>query len=180
MWYHIGMLTISRKSQSNKENEKMTKVTEQARFGGGRKLAALLAVAAASSALPLHAATWTCYPEITNGMTGPEQITNALTQLASGDTILVKPGTYDFTGISMRTDNFTSGGVTYVITNHLTRNINFTLKGDTSGHWDDSVVFTGDGRCCDLKNYKKYSLPSHRHGVNNLVRRRGGLPAPNV
>ena len=134
----------------------MTKVTERARFGGGRKLAALLAVAAASSALPLHAATWTCYPEITNGMTGPEQITNALTQLASGDTILVKPGTYDFTGISMRTDNFTSGGVTYVITNHLTRNINFTLKGDTSGHWDDSVVFTGDGRCCDLKNYKKY------------------------
>ena len=61
----------------------MTKVTERARFGG-RKLAALLAVVATSSALPLHAATWTCYPEITNGMTGPEQITNALTQLASG------------------------------------------------------------------------------------------------
>ena len=133
----------------------MTKVTKQARFGV-RKLAALLGVAAASAALPLHAATWTCYPEITNGMTGPEQITNALTQLASGDTILVKPGTYDFTGISMRTDNFTKDGVTYVITNHLTRNIAFTLKGDTSGHWDDSVVFTGDGRCCDLKNYKKY------------------------
>ena len=26
----------------------------------------------------------------------------------------------------------------------------------------------------------KDTLPSHRHGVNNLVRRRGGLPAPNV
>ena len=157
MWYHIGVLTIPHKPQSDKENDKMTKVTKQARFGGGRKLAVLLAVVATSAALPLHAATtWTCYPEITNGMTGPEQITNALTQLASGDTILVKPGTYDFTGISMRTDNFTKDGVTYVITNHLTRNINFTLKGDTSGHWDDSVVFTGNGRFCDLKDNWKY------------------------
>ncbi|MBO7686512.1 MAG: hypothetical protein J6V72_09015, partial [Kiritimatiellae bacterium] len=107
-------------------------------------------------ALGTNAATWTCYPEITNGMTGPEQITNALTQLASGDTILVKPGTYDFTGISMRTDNYTKDGVTYVITNHLYRNIAFTLKGDTSGHWDDAVIFTGNGRCCDLKSTWKY------------------------
>ena len=120
------------------------------------KKSVLWCLVVACCALGAGAATWTVYPDVTDGMTGPQQITNALTKLASGDTILVKPGTYDFTGISMRTDNFTKDGVTYVITNHLTRNINFTLKGDTSGHWDDSVVFTGNGRCCDLKNYKKY------------------------
>ena len=30
------------------------------------------------------------------------------------------------------------------------------------------------------ENNERNPLPSHRHGVNNLVRRRGGLPAPNV
>ncbi len=101
MWYHIGVLTIPHKPQSDKENDKMTKVTKQARFGGGRKLAVLLAVVATSAALPLHAATWTCYPEITDGMTGAQQVTNAFTRMASGDTILVKPGVYDFTGLAM-------------------------------------------------------------------------------
>ena len=110
-----------------------------------------LAVGLACCALGAGAATWTVYPDVTDGMTGPQQITNALTKLASGDTILVKPGTYDFTGISMRTDNYTNGGITYVITNHLYRNIAFTLKGETSGHWDDAVIFTGNGRFCDLK-----------------------------
>jgi len=119
-----------------------------------RKLTLL--VGAACCALGAGAATWTVYPDVTDGMTGPQQITNALTKLASGDTILVKPGTYDFTGISMRTDIYTNDGITYVITNHLTRNIAFTLKGDTSGHWDDAVVFTGNGRFCDLKDNWKY------------------------
>ena len=49
---------------------KMTNETEHIRFGG-RKFGALLAVTATCAALPLHAATtWTCYPEITDGMTG--------------------------------------------------------------------------------------------------------------
>ena len=78
-----------------------------------------LAVGLACCALGAGAATWTVYPDVTDGMTGPQQITNALTKLASGDTILVKPGTYDFTGISMRTDNYMNSGITYVITNHL-------------------------------------------------------------
>ena len=43
MWYHIGMLTISRKSQSNKEDYKMTKEARQAQ-SRVRKLAALLAI----------------------------------------------------------------------------------------------------------------------------------------
>ena len=38
---------------------------------------------------------------ITEGMTGPQQFTNALAKLETGDTILVAPGTYDFTGISL-------------------------------------------------------------------------------
>ena len=81
MWYHIGKLIFPRKSQFDKENEKMTKVTEQARFGGGRKLAALLA--AGMLALGTNAATWTCYPEITDGMTGAQQVTNAFTDRKS-------------------------------------------------------------------------------------------------
>ena len=43
MWYHIGMSTISRKSQSNKEDYKMTKEARQAQ-SRVRKLAALLAI----------------------------------------------------------------------------------------------------------------------------------------
>ena len=34
--------------------------------------------------------------------------------------------------------------------------------------------------CFSRINLYYMPLPSHRHGVNNLVRRRGGLPAPNV
>jgi hypothetical protein len=135
----------------------MTKVTKRARFGG-RKLAALLAVVATSAALPLHAATWTCYPEITDGMTGAQQVTNAFTRMASGDTILVKPGVYDFTGLAMDVETYVNGGTTYVITNHLDLVPNkrdFTLRGDTEGHWDDSVVFKGDGRFLDMKNSSK-------------------------
>ena len=76
----------------------MTKVTKLARFGV-RKLAALLA--AGMLALGTNATTWTCYPEITDGMTAAQQVTNAFTRMASGDTILVKPGVYDFTGLAM-------------------------------------------------------------------------------
>ena len=120
------------------------------------RCAAGVAVVASFVASVQAATTWMVYPNVTDGMTGPQQLTNALTKLASGDTILVKPGTYDLTGISMRTDTFTKSGVTYVITNHLYRSIAFTLKGDTSGHWDDAVVLTGDGRCCDLRGVWKY------------------------
>ena len=59
MWYHIGILTIPHKPQSNKENDKMTKVTKLARFGA-RKLAAFLVVAAGvGGALNVHGQTAT-------------------------------------------------------------------------------------------------------------------------
>ena len=47
------------------------------------------------------AETYPVTTAITEGMTGPQQFTNALAKLETGDTILVAPGTYDFTGISL-------------------------------------------------------------------------------
>ncbi len=88
----------------------------------GSGCALLLAVAAS-------AATWNVSTAVTDGMTGPQQITNALTQCQSGDTILVEPGTYDFTGIYMDEN----------MKIHLTRNANpiktFSLVGNTDSHW---------------------------------------------
>ena len=106
-------------------------------------------------AMSATAAEWSVSTNITDGMTGPQQITNALMRLSSGDTILVEPGIYDFSGISMRTDEFEKDGKTYVITNHLKRDIAFALKGNTSGHWDDTVIFKGDGRFLDAKYTSK-------------------------
>ncbi len=91
-------------------------------------------------------------------MTGAQQITNAFTKMASGDTILVKPGVYDFTGLAMDVETYTSGGTTYVITNHLDLIPDkraFTMRGDTDGHWDDQIVFKGDGRFLDARNSNK-------------------------
>mgnify|MGYP004660849317 CR=1 FL=1 len=85
---------------------------------------ALLLAGAASAAT-----TWKVSTAVTDGMTGPQQITNALTQCASGDTILVDPGSYDFTGIYMDAANKI----------HLTRKDNpiatFSLVGNTESHW---------------------------------------------
>lgn len=103
---------------------------------------ALLLAGAAS------AATWNVSTAVTDGMTGPQQITNALTQCQSGDTILVEPGTYDFTGIYMDEDKKI----------HLTRNANpiktFSLVGNTDSHWaeggNDGILFKGDGQLGDF------------------------------
>ena len=106
----------------------------------GSGCALLLAVAAS-------AATWNVSTAVTDGMTGPQQITNALTQCQSGDTILVEPGTYDFTGIYMDEDNKI----------HLTRNANpiktFSLVGNTDSHWaggGGGILFEGDGQLGDF------------------------------
>ena len=105
---------------------------------------ALLLAGAASAAT-----TWKVSTAVTDGMTGPQQITNALTQCASGDTILIDPGTYDFTGIYMDAANKI----------HLTRKDNpiatFSLVGNTESHWVEgggggSLLFTGDGQLGDF------------------------------
>ena len=109
----------------------------------------------------VQAAVWTIHPTshcpVKDGnevgeveMTGPQQLTNAFTQLQGGDTVLVKPGTYDLTGLYMGSRTWDNGG-SWTVKYHLgvTKSTAFTLKGETDGHWDDAVVFKGDGRCLD-------------------------------
>lgn len=114
-------------------------------LNGGAVCGVLLALGAAA-----NGAVWRVSPAVTDGMTGPEQITNAVARLASGDTILVAPGMYDFTGVYMGTAHSGGGKV------HLTRNANpvktFSLVGDVSSHWGEGerVVFTGDAQFADF------------------------------
>lgn len=72
-----------------------------------KKLVAL--VGACIGVASVQASVWTIHPTshrpVKDGnevgeveMTGPQQLTNAFTQLTSGDTVLVKPGTYDLAG----------------------------------------------------------------------------------
>lgn len=109
---------------------------------------------------------WTVYPEnhkpVCGGvevgeaeMTGPQQLTNAFVQCTAYSLIVVKPGRYDFSGIAMTVD--TVDGVS--VTNHLCGHaacrpssgmFDGAIVGDTTGHWGDEVVFTGDGRFCNM------------------------------
>lgn len=87
-------------------------------------------------------------------MSGPKQIEWVLSGLTAGggDTIFVEPGIYDFAGIAMEVEN--SG-----VTNHLCAGDNgFTIVGDTTGHWDDRVVFKGDGRCVRANFWKRVKI----------------------
>ena len=129
-----------------------------------------MAFVAVCAAIVSQASTWTIYPgahkPVKDGaeigeveMSGPQQLTNAFTQLAAGDTVLVQPGTYDFSGVHMTSRMVASKSTVY---GHLTTSKNFTLKGDTTGHWDDAVVFTrsaanesgATSRCFDLNGTK--------------------------
>ena len=58
---------------------------------------------------------WTVYPETRDGMTGPQQLTNAFSQCNNQSLIVVKPGVYDFSDIAMKVDDFDG----MVVTNHL-------------------------------------------------------------
>lgn len=77
------------------------------------------------------------YPDVRDGLTGPQQMTNCLHKMdgMTVDTIHVMPGTYDFTDIVMGDG-----------TQHLTRSdfpiSEFKIVGETAGHWDDQIVFT--------------------------------------
>lgn len=89
------------------------------------------------------AATWHVSTAVTDGMSGPEQITNAIARLASGDTILVEPGTYDFTGIYMMEDTHLTRAASAVSAGPVKT---FSIIGNATGHWSDEIVFTGDKR----------------------------------
>ena len=131
-----------------------TSQTKAGKFN--RCSAVLIAVATAVIAVGAWAGeadVWTVYPDTRvpekNGypigglsaMPGPDQMTNVLAAITGGDTIMVMPGTYDFTGIAMKTDD-------YGVASHLCAgDKSFTIIGSTQGHWDGSVVFKGEGRC---------------------------------
>ena len=74
---------------------------------------------------------WEVYPDVKEGKTGPEQLLEAFGGLSSGDTVLIHEGEYDLTSIKMSDST------------HLTVSQPCTICGDTDGHWDDKVLFTG-------------------------------------
>ena len=96
-----------------------------------------------AAVLTATAETYTVYPDVRDGMTGPQQFTNCMYRIANGDTIVVKPGTYDFTGIY--NPDSADGGRSHVSRAHSPIP-NFSVIGETSGHWDDAIVFKGNVR----------------------------------
>ena len=89
------------------------------------------------------AATWTIYPTDRDGMTPSQQITNAVTRAASGDTVVFEPGVYQLDGVSFM-NTTTASGVTSRYYVHLpSKRLDFV--GNTSGAWNDAVVLKGNG-----------------------------------
>lgn len=98
---------------------------------------------------------WTVYPETRDGMTGPQQLTNAFSQCNNQSLIVVKPGVYDFSDIAMKVDDFDGTVVTNHLCGHKTHRAQGgmfwgAIVGDTTAHWGDEVVFKGAGRFCDM------------------------------
>ena len=118
MWYHIGILTFSHKPQSDKENEKMTKVTEQARFGW-RKLALVLVVGA-MTLVPCvgQAVTVSSVADLVTAI-------EAVNAGGSDTTINVAPGTYDVSQVHMNADG------------HLYISRPCTIQGTDATSWRD-------------------------------------------
>ena len=105
---------------------------------------------------------WQISTNVVDGMTGPQQLTNAFTQASNYQMIVVQPGVYDLTGLAMSVDTYTKDGQTRAVTNHLSTlkenravdaDLWIALVGDTDGKWDDKVVFKGDGRCIDMRQW---------------------------
>ena len=88
--------------------------------------------------------TWTIQNAVVDGMTPSQQITNAVTQAANGDTILFKLGTYQLDDASFMQEE-TSGTITRRSYVYLTNKaLNFV--GESDGKWSDGVVLRGNGR----------------------------------
>ena len=95
------------------------------------------------SAALAAAGQWTIFPEDKDGMTPSQQLTNAVTRAANGDTVLFKPGTYQLDGASFM-EISTSGSVT---SRNYVRLTNKTVHfvGEAEGAWSDGVVLRGNG-----------------------------------
>ncbi len=97
----------------------------------------------AALSLSSAATDYHVYPDEREGLTGPQQFVDCIHKISAGDTIIVAPGTYDFTGIY--DSDSTDGGRSHV-SRAAAPISSFSVIGDTSGHWDDAVVFKGDVR----------------------------------
>lgn len=98
-------------------------------------------------AFPAGAATWTVHVTDQDGMTPSQQLTNAVTQAAAGDTIKFEAGTYQLDGESFTGVLTGSGSGSVTVTN---RNYVFAEKrlyfvGASTAKWDDATILRGNG-----------------------------------
>ena len=94
------------------------------------------------------AATWTIHPVDSEGLTPSQQLTNAVTRAATGDTILFKSGTYQLDDASfMLTVTGNAGGETVTSRSYVyLSNKQLHFIGESEGAWSDGVVLRGNGK----------------------------------
>lgn len=105
------------------------------------------AVSLASAATA--ATTWNVSPELTGGMTGAQQITNAVIRAANGDTVALAAGTYDMTDVFMKEETYKAGkadGADVHVRTHVYTDKTLHFVGASADHWDGQVKLTGNGR----------------------------------
>ena len=119
--------------------------------------------AVAATVVAQSADTWTVFHEdhvpvknnVAQGsttMTGVEQLTNALTQVVSGDTIIVKPGVYDLSVLEPTTvANFSYCYLCARDAAGAIKQTKIVLKGENEKSWrekspEEETVFRGDDR----------------------------------
>ena len=100
-------------------------------------------------AIAFAAAGWGVSFAATWPVSTPDELTNAVTVAASGDTISLAPGKYDLTGRYMEILSVEASSP-IAVSNHLTstKTLHFvgTAKSGAVGHWNGEVVLKGDGR----------------------------------
>ena len=115
--------------------------------GGGRELA-LLALFAIVPFVSVIGAEWSvCHTNTIAGITPSQQLTNAVTQAESGDTIRFEAGIYQLDGESF-TGDFTinsSSSVPVRSRNYVLINKVLHFVGASAGKWDDATVLRGNG-----------------------------------
>ena len=145
----------------------------------------------AFSAVAVQAATWTIFHEdhvpvkdgVAQGsatMTGVEQLTNALTQVANGDTVIVKPGVYDLSALEPMT--VSSYSYCYLCArdaNGAVRQAKIVLKGENEKSWrektpEEEAVFRGDDRATIFYAHGAGGRPT---SIYNISFERGKRPA---
>ena len=109
-----------------------------------------LSAAGAAFGVVLSSSAATTWP-----VTTADELTNAVTQAAAGDTIKLAAGTYDLTGKYMKLETYLAGSTTVNSYSHLNVDKQLTFLGDETGHWaegEGAVVLTGDMRGAYVSN----------------------------